>query len=103
MANIRVYPSKLNSAATNIDNKVAIIKRKMSSSNNQVALLSSAWSGKDYDKFKARWEGIDENGSVYSKTIKSLESYSNYLKYAESKYKRAQSDAINRANRLPRW
>lgn len=103
MANIKVNPSKLNSTAQTIDSKVKSIKGKMSKAVTQVSVLSSSWSGKDYTSFKSQWDKTSDTSATYTKMIKGLESYSNYLKYAAQKYNKAQSDAKTRANTLPRW
>ena len=103
MAYIKVDHSKFGSAANTIDAYISQMKSKMGSANNEVDLLSSNWQGADYTQFKFEWDKVTNNESTYSEMIKSLEAYSKYLRFAENKYKDAQSKAVNRANNLPRY
>ena len=103
MAYIKVDHSKFGSAASAVDSYVSLMKSKMGSADNEVNLLSASWQGSDYTQFKTEWDKVTNKESTYSEMIKSLESYSKFLKYAESKYKDAQSKAVNRANNLPRY
>ena len=103
MAYIKVDHSKFESAARAIDNYVSDMKTKMSSANGEVNTLSATWQGSDFTQFKSQWDKVTNSGSTYSQMLKALESYSDYLRYAASKYKNAQANAINRANSLPRW
>lgn len=102
MANIKVNTDKLSSTANLVDDKLKSMKRKMTNANNQVQGLSAYWSGKDYTDFLSAWGKVSSQNSNYLKMIKSLESYSNYLKYAQRKYNNARRNAIDRSNRLPR-
>lgn len=102
MSSIDVNPNKIDAASKIIDSRVKSIKNKMGKATNQVSALSSSWVGKDYIQFKSQWDRVSDTSSTYAKTIKALESYSGYLKYASKKYSKAQTDAINRANSLPR-
>lgn len=103
MAYIKVDHSKFGSAVSAIDTYVSQMKSKMGNANNEVNLLSSSWQGADFTQFKTEWDKVTNKESTYSEMMKSLEAYSKYLKYAESKYKDAQSKAVNRANNLPRY
>jgi len=103
MAYIKVDYSKLESTASAVDNYVTLMKNKMRSAQNEVTVLSSSWQGSDFSQFKAEFDKVDNKDSTHTQMVESLESYSNFLKYAAGKYKDAQIKAINRANSLPRW
>ena len=52
---------------------------------------------------KTEWQQIKGADSTSDKMLKSLDSYADFLRFAASKYKSAQANAINRANRLPKY
>lgn len=103
MAYIKVDHSKFESTAFAIDKYVKILKDNMKKSQSELAYLSVNWQGKDFIQFKNHFEKVDNNDSVHTQMVKSLESYSKFLRYAAEKYKDAQTKAVNRANNLPRW
>lgn len=103
MAYIKVNHRQLENTAAEIDAYVDVLKRKMNNAQSDVTALSSFWEGSDYIQFKSEFNKLDDKYSAHSQMIKALESYSNYLKAAAKKYKDAQSNAVNRANDLPRW
>lgn len=103
MAYIKVDHSKFTGAANAIDSYVTQMKRKMTSANTEVNNMSSIWQGKDFTRFKSQWNKVTDGESTYSEMIKSMESYSKFLKYAAAKYKDAQTKAINRAGGLPKY
>ncbi len=63
--------------------------------------LGRKWQGADYDQLKQEWNQIKGNNSASSDMEKAMRSYADFLRFAAGKYKNAQSNAINRANRLP--
>lgn len=103
MAYIKVDHSKFSGTANAVDTYVAQLRNKMSSAEGEVNTMSGIWQGSDYTQFKAQWNKVTNGESTYSEMVKSLESYSKFLKYAAEKYKDAQTKAVNRANGLPRW
>ena len=103
MAYIKVDHSKFESAAVAIDDYLTLMKNKMNNVQGEIALLESTWQGADFNQFRTEFNKVDDSDSTHTKMVKSLESYSRYLRYAAEKYKNAQSKAINRANGLPRW
>lgn len=103
MSYIKVNHSELESTAKQVDSCVSNLKSKMSSANGKVSALASGWAGSDFTQFLSQWKTVDNSDSTYYKLIKALESYSDYLSYAASKYKDAQTDAVNRANSLPKY
>lgn len=103
MAYIKVDHSKFAGTASAVDKYVTLLKNKMNSAEGEVASMSSVWQGADYTRFKSQWNKVTNGESTYTQMVKSLESYSSFLKYAAEKYKDAQTKAVNRANSLPRW
>lgn len=103
MAYIKVDHSKFKGIADAIDSYTELMKKKMKSSQNEVAALAFNWQGKDYTNFKERFAKLDDDDSSHKQMIKVLEAYASFLRYAEEKYKKAQADAVERANRLPRY
>ena len=57
----------------------------------------------DFIEFKKQWDMVTDGESTYAEMIKALESYSKFLLHAGEKYKNAQINAVNRANRLPKY
>lgn len=102
MAYIKVDHSKFESTAVAVDNYVTLMKNRMNSAQGEVTTLSSSWQGADYAQFKAEFNRVDNSDSTHTQMLKSLESYSKYLRYAATKYKDAQTRAVNRANGLPK-
>lgn len=103
MAYLNVDLNKLNSTSRTVDSYILSMKNQMNAANSEVALLSNEWRGRDAMQFKAMWDSASGDDSTYTRMLRALESYSNYLKTAEKEYKNAQARAINRANALPRY
>ncbi|MBQ1821537.1 MAG: WXG100 family type VII secretion target [Clostridia bacterium] len=99
---IKVDHSKLESTASQIEQYVQTLKRKMKNADGEINTLSSTWQGKDATQFRSKWNAVTNQDSVYANTVKQLESYAQFLRYAAQKYKEAQTKAINSANSLPR-
>lgn len=99
---IKVDHSKLESTASQIEQYVQTLKRKMKNADGEINTLSSTWQGKDATQFRSKWNAVTNQDSVYANTVKQLESYAQFLRYAAKKYKEAQTKAINSANSLPR-
>lgn len=102
MAKIKVDHSKFENAAVEIEKYVDLLKKKMSGVQAEVDGLSASWQGFDYNQYKNEFNKINNNDSVHVQTIKAMESYAKYLRFASDKYKEAQTKAINRANKLSR-
>lgn len=103
MANIKVDHSQFERAASAIETYISKHKSKMNTINNSIASLGSSWEGNDYNQLKKEWQEIQGSGSTSDKMLKSLDNYAEFLRFAANKYKSAQANAINRANRLPRY
>ena len=103
MSYIKVDHSEFASAASAIDTYVTLMKNKMLSADGEVNTLSASWQGTDYNQFRTQWAMVTNGDSTYYKMLKSLESYAEYLRYAGDQYKQAQTNAVNRANSLPKY
>lgn len=103
MAKIKVDHSKFESAASEIEDYVDILKKKMNGVQGEVNNICSAWQGSDFNQFKTEFDKLDNGDSTHTQMVKALESYAKYLRFAAKKYKETQAGAIDRANRLPRW
>ena len=100
MAKIRANHSKFEAAAKKIDLYVESHKKEMKKAGDEVNLLAATWKGTDFDQFKKQWETLDDKGSTSDMMIKALENYGTFLRYSAEKYKKVQTDAINRANKI---
>lgn len=100
---IRVDHSKLDATASVIESYNQKMNEKMNNADREVLTLLNAWKGNDANAYKRKWDTVNDNDSTYVMMRKSLEEYSKHLKNASSKYKKAQIDAVNRANMLSRW
>ena len=100
---IRVDHSRFNAAADSIDKYISTLNKEMKKSDSSVSNMLGLWKGTDATAFSNKWSVIMGSGSTYMNFKKSLESYAKYLRYAGNQYKNAQANAINRANRLPKW
>lgn len=103
MAYIKVDHSKFSSAAGAVDTYVNQLRTNMTKAGSEVDNMSSIWQGSDYTQFNNQWDKVTNKDSTYSEFVKALESYADFLNFAAEKYKKAQINAINRANGLPRW
>ena len=102
MANIKVNHSEITRAADAFDEYAAKHRSRMKSVGSEISSLGSAWQGKDYAEVSRQWDEMSGRSSTSGKMLDAVESYAEYLRYCASRYKRAQSDAISRANRLPK-
>ena len=103
MAYIKVDHSEFQKAASEIDEYVTLLNKKMRQSQLEVETLSSNWQGKDFSQFKIQFSRTDNKDSTHYQMVEALKAYSKFLKYAGDKYKNAQIDAVNRANWLPKF
>lgn len=103
MAYIKVDYSKMKNAYKAVDAYVKILDGDMKKAQGELTALSANWQGGDFTQFKKQWQKVDNSDSTHAQMVKSLKSYSEFLKYAEKEYKSAQKKAIDSANSLPRW
>lgn len=103
MANIRVDHSQFEKAAASIESYITKHKSKMKSIEQSVASLGASWQGEDYNQLKKECQQMSASGSTSDKMLRSLDNYADFLRFAAKKYKSAQANAIDRANKLPRY
>ena len=102
MANIKVNHRKLEIAANDVDNYVAVINNSMKTIDNELNSLGGSWQGEDYNVVLFEWNQMKAFDSTTGKMTESLKSYSEFLRFAADTYKKAQTDAVNLANKLPK-
>jgi Uncharacterized protein conserved in bacteria len=100
---IKVNHNKLEAAAKEIDVYVGLHKGEMKKASGEVDTLSTSWKGDDAIQFRVNWSRVDDKGSTSEEMIKALTDYAEFLHFSAQKYKKVQTDAINRANRIPKW
>ena len=101
MAYIKVDHSKFEKAADAIDTYLDQMKKRMGSADGEITKLSAGWQGDDFTQYKVQWEKVAGDDSTYAEMKKSFETYAKFLRFAADKYKNAQANAVNRANKLP--
>ena len=98
---IKVKHSVFGKSADIIDNYISYMVKQMNQSTDKVtSLTSKKWKHDDALEFRERWLKNNESGSVTNCMKASLQNYANSLRYAENQYRRAQSNAINRASQI---
>lgn len=103
MANIKVDHSQLEKTAAAIDTYIVKHRNNMQAINQSVISLGASWRGSDYNQVHIEWQQINASDSTSGRMLKSLDNYADFLRFAANKYKSAQTNAINRANNLPRY
>jgi WXG100 family type VII secretion target len=99
---VKVDHSKLENTASEIERYIQTLKGKMQAAQSEIHTLSASWQGTDATQFQTKWNSVTNQDSVYGQTVKQLDSYAQYLRYAAKKYKEAQTKAVDAANRLPK-
>ncbi|MBR5949285.1 MAG: hypothetical protein IKZ82_11675 [Clostridia bacterium] len=102
MAKIKVDYRTLEQASIAIEQYLSTHNNKMNKANAAMVELGNYWSGEDYTATYALWENVDRGASASNSMMKSLRNYAEFLKMASRKYKNAQENAVQRANRLPK-
>ena len=97
MGYINVNHQVIKNAADKVDKYVDVLKANMNSATSEVNAMTAQWSGADSHEYKIKWNSLNEKDSEHMKMVRALENYSNVLKDASEKYKKAQADAINRS------
>ncbi len=103
MANIRVDHSQFGKTASAVETYIAKHRNHMKTIDTSIELLHTTWQGNDYSQLKLQWQQINAPDSTSGNMLKSLQNYADFLRFAANKYKTAQTNAINRANRLPKY
>ena len=94
--------AKLTEAAASVEYFLKMMKSCLDQSGREVQALSSFWEGGDFARFFTEWGKVSAPGSVCAEWRKALENYAALLRFAEEKYRKAQQDAVNRADALQR-
>jgi hypothetical protein len=89
-------------AAQAIDDYVNYHRYNMKNADKEVEDLFHYWQGVDYTQFKMNWEASNTSGSVSDAMLNALESYAGFLRYCAKKYMEAQTDAYNKAVKIPK-
>jgi uncharacterized protein YukE len=97
---IKVNHSQFENAADAIDTYLSSQKKNMAAAESEVKNLGTTWQGTDSKQFQLQWNQVEDNDSTSKNMTKALENYANFLRFAASTYKEAQSKAVNRANWL---
>ena len=97
---IRVDHSKFETTALAIESYIKLHRDNMSLAKDEVSALSASWQGDDYKQFQTMWDKLDSGESTSEKMLSSLKNYAVYLRYAAESYKKAQTNAVNRANSI---
>ena len=100
---INVDHSKFEKVAATIDQYNETTKKKLKQADDAVKTMTSSWQGPDAAAYQLRWDQIDSEDSTVKIMERSLTAYAEGLRLAASEYKKAQSDAVNRAGFLQTW
>ncbi len=100
MAKIDVDHAELEKAAKSVDQYVDFMKKGMLKMTGSIEELDRTWQGADSIQLKKEWSELEAKDSTSSKMAIALANYADSLRTAASMYKKAQADAVNRANRL---
>ena len=94
---IRVEPSKLEAAATQIDNQAAEYKRLYEQLYTEVESMASSWQGSDNLAFTSQINGFrDDFNTMYQLMMQ----YSEFLKNSANTYRQTQQEVADQARRL---
>ncbi len=100
---IRVDHSQLDRAADTIEEKIRSHDSHMGQIATEVDNLEGSFSGDDYIAYKNQWITAIGEGSTYQNIKKAAQNYADFLRYASKEYKTAQANAVNMAERIPKW
>lgn len=100
---IRVDHSKFETTALAVEAYVKAHRDNMKMAKDEVTALSSSWQGDDYKQFLTTWDKLDCGESTSERMLSSLTNYAAYLRFAANSYKKAQTNAVNRANSISKW
>lgn len=100
---IKVDHSQLDKAADKLEERIRKHNSYMNQADSEVQNLKAYFSGDDYTAYEIQWSKVTDNNSTSKNIIKATQDYADFLRYASSQYKTAQSNAVNRANRIPIW
>jgi len=103
MALIEVNHKVLRDVAAAVDTYCEVQDKEMQSADTEIkSMLTSDWLGSDAQEFGGKWEGVDEKDSTTTKFCELLKSFGGNLIACADAYEKAQADAYNAADRLPK-
>ena len=97
MRTIRVEPSRLESAAANIENADADYNRIYQAMYAEVDKMSSSWQGKDNTMFTSQIKEFQYDLRQISIVMRE---YANFLRTSARAYREAQDEIYSRATKL---
>lgn len=97
---IKVNHQDLSDAAKKAKSFVSLNKRSIRQITLKLPYIAAYWYGDGSVAFVDQWNDLCSSYSVNGKLNTAMEKYGRCLEVAAEKYKKAQIDAINRANRL---
>lgn len=104
MAMIEVNHKVLRDVASAITTYYTAQDREMRSADTEIkSMLASDWLGPDAMEFGRIWEAVDSNDSITVKFRESLKNFGESITACAYEYEKAQGDAYNAANRLPKY
>lgn len=102
MPHIRVDNDEIEKMIGQINMCLEQMNGQMRMATDTIIAMEANWRGSDYSVFRQKWNKIINNDSSYMKEMEQLKYILSKLRYATSKYKVAQRNSFDRANRLPR-
>ncbi len=102
MANIKVNHRRIEITANDVDNFLSVLNNGMKTIENELYSLGGSWKGADYNSVLVEWRQMKAFDSTTGKMSESLKSYSEFLRFTAETYKKAQAEAVNIANKLPK-
>ena len=103
MAMIEVNHKVLRDVATAITTYCSAQDREMRTADTDIkSMLTSDWLGGDAQEFGKKWEDVDADNSTTVKFRESLKNFGENITACANEYEKAQVDAYNAANWLPK-
>ena len=103
MAMIEVNHRVLRDVASAINTYCSTQDREMNSAKTEInSMFISNWIGLDAQEFRKKWATVDSSDSTTMKFRESLKNFSEGLTACANLYEKAQADAYNEANKLPK-
>lgn len=104
MSVIEVNHKSLRTVASAVNNYCSDQTAQMTVANAVVrTLLDAHWKGQDSVFFERRWKHVQDEKSTAERFKKTLKQFAKRLNACADVYQKAQEDAYNEANRLPKY
>lgn len=100
---IEVNHKVLEQAAAEMDQYIDKHNQLIEEAGDAVRGMSAFWDGDDYIQYSLKWETFTNGESTSKALTKNVKTYADFLRLCASKYKEAQTNAVNRANQIPLW